>query len=136
MLKTIILYCHYFFAFQCQEQYKIPASIQLAQAMLESGYGQSNVAKQSNNCFGILAFSNWKGDVYRVNKNLAFRKYDSIHCSYKDHAQFMAYHYESAVGKNWKYWVTNCKGYAAHNSYWKVLEKLIIDYKLDRFDTI
>lgn len=136
MLKTFIIYCHYIFAFHCQEEYKIPASIQLAQSMLESGYGNSNVAKQSNNCFGILAFSNWKGDVLKVNKDLAFRKYDTIHESYIDHAKFMAYHYSESVGKNWKHWVKHCKGYAAHNDYWKMLADIIITHKLDRFDTI
>ena len=136
MLKTIIIYFHYVFAFNCQQEYKIPASIQLAQAMVESGYGYSNLAKKSNNCFGIMAFSNWKGDVYRVNKDVAFRKYSSVYDSYVDHAKFLAYHYKSMVGKNWKYWIANCRGYAAHSDYWKVLGELIVTHKLDRFDTI
>ena len=83
-----------------------------------------------------MAFSNWKGDVYRVNKDVAFRKYPSVHDSYVDHAKFLAYHYKYMVGKNWKHWIANCRGYAAHSDYWKILGEIIVTHKLDRFDTI
>ena len=112
----------------------VPASIQLAQAIAESGGGISNVAKQSNNHFGIVAFSNWKGQVYQANKNLAFRKYDTLEEGYTDHAEFLNYHYTSAVGKDWKYWVNNCKGYGASDYYWQHIGKIIQIYKLYKFD--
>lgn len=114
----------------------IPTSIQLAQAIAESGGGISNVAKQSNNHFGIVAFSNWKGKVYQANKHLAFRKYDTIEEGYTDHAEFLHHHYRNAIGKNWKYWVTYCKGYGASSNYWNKIGKIIEIYKLYKFDVI
>ena len=136
MLKTFMIYLHYLMAFNCQQEYKIPASVQLAQSMLESGYGYSTLAKKTNNCFGIKAFSNWKGDVYRVNQQDAYRKYDCLYDSYRDHAEFMVYHYKSMVGKPWQYWIANCKGYAGHSDYWKMLGDIIVTHKLYKFDTI
>ena len=114
----------------------VPASIQLAQAIAESGGGISNVAKQSNNHFGILAFSNWKGKVYQANKDLAFRKYDTMEEGYIDHAEFLNYHYKYAVGKDWKYWVTYCRGYGGSPYYWQHIGKIIEIYKLYKFDVI
>lgn len=134
MIKLIIFYLHVAIAYHCQEKYNIPVSIQIAQSMAESGLGYSNVARKSNNCFGIVAFSNWKGDVYQANKDLAFRKYKSIPDSYDDHAKFLAYHYKSMVGKPWQYWIANCKGYGEHSGYWNFIELLIKENKLDRYD--
>lgn len=136
MIKLIIFYLHVAIAYHCQEKYNIPVSIQIAQSMAESGLGYSNVARQSNNCFGIVAFSNWKGKVYQANKHLAFRKYDTIEEGYTDHAEFLHHHYRNAVGKNWKYWVTYCKGYGASSNYWNKIGKIIEIYKLYKFDVI
>lgn len=127
---------HYVSALENQHKHKIPFSIQIAQSMLESGMGKSELAKKSNNCFGILAFSNWKGKVLKVNDKLSFRKYDSIKESYDDHAEFLSIYYKFAIGKDWKYWITYCKGYAAHNDYWKVLGEIIEDQKLYLFDRL
>ena len=117
-----------------QHECGVPASIQLAQAIAESGGGISNVAIQSNNHFGIVAFSNWKGDIYKANENLAFRKYNTIAEGYADHAEFLAYHYSNAIGKDWKYWITNCKGYGASPYYWHHIGKIIELYQLYKFD--
>lgn len=114
----------------------IPTSIQLAQAICESGGGISELAQKTNNHFGIMAFSNWKGDVYYINKNEAFRKYDTVEEGYNDHAMFLYEHYSFALHKPWQYWVANCKGYGGSPYYWQHLGKIIEIYKLYRFDVI
>lgn len=114
----------------------VPASIQLAQAICESGGGISEVAKNSNNHFGIKAFSNWKGKVFTTKYGTTYRAYITLEEGYDDHAEFLHYHYSNAVGKNWRYWVANCKGYGGSNQYWKMIEQYIIKYKLDKFDLL
>lgn len=134
MIKLIIFYLHVAIAYHCQEQYKIPVSIQIAQSMAESGLGYSHIAQKSNNCFGIVAFCNWNGDVYHINNKLGYRKYETITDSYHDHAKFLAYHYSNMVGRPYEYWIANCKGYGKHQGYWKFIELLIKENKLDRYD--
>lgn len=136
MLNTLIVICHFLMAMKCEYDYKIPASVQLAQSMLESGYGRSYIGKNSYNCFGIKAYSNWHGKTFTARDNSVYRKYDSYFDSYVDHAKFMQHHYKGAVGKNWRYWVANCKGYGGSNQYWKMIEQYIIKYKLDKFDLL
>ena len=73
-------------------KYKIPASITLAQGILESGDGNSELAKKSNNHFGIKCHSNWEGDrVYHNDdkKNECFRKYNQVKDSFDDHSEFL-----------------------------------------------
>ena len=114
----------------------IPASIQLAQAIAESGGGISQVAKNSNNHFGIKAFANWKKDVYITKHGTKYRAYKTIEEGYIDHAEFLNYHYTNAVGKDWKHWITYCKGYGASSNYWQHIGKIIEIYKLYKFDVI
>ena len=74
------------------KKYKIPASITLAQGLLESGAGQSKLTKGSNNHFGIKCHSDWKGESVRHNDDLnneCFRKYKSHHESFEDHSKFL-----------------------------------------------
>ena len=134
MLKLIFLYLHIAIAYHYQEVYKIPVSIQIAQSMAESGLGISELALKSNNCFGIKAYSNWNGDVYQVNKDVAYRKYGTMTDSYNDHAKFLCYHYKNMLGKPYQYWIANCKGYGGHAGYWSFIELLIKENKLDRYD--
>ena len=78
-------------AIEQQNKYKIPASITLAQGLLESGAGQSSLAKKSNNHFGIKCHSDWKGGrVYHNDdrKGECFRKYKNVGDSYEDHSRF------------------------------------------------
>ena len=74
------------------KKYKIPASITLAQGILESGDGNSELAKKSNNHFGIKCHSDWKGErVYHDDdkKDECFRKYNTVRDSYDDHSEFL-----------------------------------------------
>ena len=73
-------------------KYKIPASIILAQGIVESGAGASNLALRSNNHFGIKCHQDWSGKkVYHDDdkKNECFRKYKNPIESYKDHSEFL-----------------------------------------------
>lgn len=74
-----------------QQEYGIPASITLAQGLLESGAGKSRLAVEGNNHFGIKCHSTWKGDVIHADDdelNECFRKYDDAAESFEDHARF------------------------------------------------
>ena len=71
----------------------IPASITLAQGILETGYGQSDLAQYANNHFGIKCKTEWTGEkMYHDDdaKGECFRKYASVEDSYKDHSDFLA----------------------------------------------
>ena len=73
-------------------KYGIPASIILAQGILESGAGRGNLAKTANNHFGIKCHTGWTGDSVRHDDDAAqecFRKYKDASESYKDHALFL-----------------------------------------------
>ena len=71
----------------------VPASITLAQGMLESSYGRSELAVKANNHFGIQCHSDWKGKRYEhmdAGELRQFRKYKSVLDSYGDHSDFLA----------------------------------------------
>ncbi|MEE1223357.1 MAG: glucosaminidase domain-containing protein [Bacteroidaceae bacterium] len=73
-------------------KYRIPASITLAQGLLESAAGESRLARLANNHFGIKASSDWTGPYILNNDdrpNEKFRKYGSVEQSYEDHSQFL-----------------------------------------------
>ena len=73
-------------------EFKIPASITLAQGILESGTGNSRLAKHANNHFGIKCHKGWKGKKFFQDddlKNECFRKYKNAEESYKDHSYFL-----------------------------------------------
>ena len=75
-----------------QKQYGIPASITLAQGLLESGAGRSELARMSNNHFGIKCHSDWKGKrVYYDDdkKDDCFRKYNKPEDSFEDHGSLL-----------------------------------------------
>ena len=80
-------------AIQEMKLYDIPASIKLAQAILESASGTSKLSKNANNHFGIKCHSSWEGDKVFMDddeKNECFRKYDSDIDSYRDHSIFLS----------------------------------------------
>ena len=72
--------------------HKIPASITLAQGLLESGAGNSALARNAKNHFGIKCHKGWEGDTYYMDddaKNECYRKYDNVEDSFRDHSDFL-----------------------------------------------
>lgn len=126
--------------------YKIPASITLAQGILESGNGRSGLASKSKNHFGIKCHRGWKGArVYHDDdeKGECFRKYAYVENSYSDHSKFLygrkRYAFLFKLNKmKYKSWAKGLKkaGYATDRKYPKKLIKIIEDYKLYEFDKI
>lgn len=131
-------------AVQHQKKYKIPASITLAQGILESGAGQSKLARESNNHFGIKCHSDWRGGrVYHDDdlKGECFRKYRRVEDSYDDHSRFLAersryaslFRLNMTDYKGWARGLQKC-GYATDRAYANKLIKVIEDYELYRYD--
>ena len=126
------------------EKYNIPASITLAQGILESGAGMSDLAQRSNNHFGIKCHRDWRGGkVYAADDtpNDCFRSYSRVEDSYQDHSEFLVG--SSRYSNLFKLSVTDYKGwarglqqsgYATDRAYANKLIKLIEDYELYRFD--
>lgn len=123
----------------------IPASITLAQGMLESGNGNSALSVYANNHFGIKCHREWKGDTYIMDddeKNECFRKYADVSDSYNDHSLFLTtrdrYAFLFSLSRtDYKAWAKGLKeaGYATHPSYAELLIDLIEKYKLYELDT-
>ena len=126
------------------KKYNIPASITLAQGILESGNGESRLAKEGNNHFGIKCHSNWNGKTIIEDddeKGECFRKYDNAEDSYRDHSLFLTergrYSFLFELNKkNYKAWAKGLKkaGYATNPKYPDLLIDLIERYDLSRFD--
>ena len=127
-------------------EYKIPASITLAQGILESGKGRSELALKSNNHFGIKCHREWTGErVYHDDdeKGECFRKYQYPETSYKDHSLFLTqrsryaflFDYNIRNYKKWAYGLRKA-GYATDKKYPSKLLKIIKEYKLYEFDKI
>ncbi|QTE21931.1 glucosaminidase domain-containing protein [Polaribacter cellanae] len=127
-------------------EYKIPASITLAQGILESGRGRSELALKSNNHFGIKCHTLWQGErVYHDDdeKGECFRKYVYPETSYNDHSLFLTqrkryaflFNYKITDYKKWAYGLRKA-GYATDRRYPAKLLKIIKDYKLHEFDKV
>jgi len=122
----------------------IPASITLAQGILESGNGNSTLSRKSKNHFGIKCHKGWKGrKVYHDDdaKNECFRKYKKVADSYRDHSEFLktrdryAFLFDYKM-TDYKSWAKGLKkaGYATHPEYANKLINLIQRYELDQYD--
>lgn len=133
-------------ALAVEEMYRsgVPASITLAQGLLESGYGLSELAVRSNNHFGIKCHNNWTGSrVYHDDdsKGECFRKYDNPEESFRDHSDFLRYRdrykflfdLELTDYKGWAHGLRKA-GYATDPKYPQKLIGLIEEYELYRFD--
>lgn len=130
-------------AIQNMRKHKVPASITLAQGMLESGNGNSELAKKSNNHFGIKCHSSWKGKrTYHDDdkKGECFRVYNSVYDSYADHADFLhkpryakCFELKITDYKGWAHELKNA-GYATNPKYPKLLIKIIEDHELYKYD--
>lgn len=125
--------------------YGIPASIKLAQALLESGAGKSELAGRSNNHFGIKCHKEWTGPSVLKDddaRNECFRKYKGVEDSYRDHSLFLTSRprYEVLFKlpitdyKAWAYSLKNA-GYATNPVYAEKLIKIIEEHQLYRFDS-
>ena len=136
------------------ERAGIPASIKLAQGLLESGAGSSDLARKANNHFGIKCHSNWTGGTYYKKddeynalgmlKKSCFRAYKNADASYVAHSEFLRdpkkhERYGFLFGlktTDYKGWAKGLKkaGYATSNTYPKKLIDLIERYKLYQYD--
>ncbi len=124
--------------------HKVPASITLAQGILESGNGRSDLATRSNNHFGIKCHRGWQGQKVLHDddeKGECFRKYQHPDTSFKDHSLFLAgrKRYASLFTldpKDYKRWAKGLRkaGYATDRKYPSKLISLIERYKLYEFD--
>ena len=126
------------------KKYHIPASITLAQGLLESGAGQSTLARKSNNHFGIKCGSDWNGKSVRHDddeRNECFRAYKHPKQSYEDHSKFLVSRprYASLFKldiTDYKGWARGLKkaGYATNPRYAEQLIGIIELYDLDKCD--
>jgi LysM repeat protein len=123
----------------------VPASITLAQGILESGDGNSPLAVDAKNHFGVKCHSDWKGKSIRVDddeKNECFRKYESVYESFKDHSDFLVTRsrYDFLFNlkvTDYKAWAKGLKkaGYATNPKYADLLIHIIERNNLDQYDT-
>ena len=126
------------------ERYGIPASITMAQGILESDSGNSRLSTSSNNHFGIKCKKSWTGDrVYHDDdaKGECFRAYPSVEASYQDHADFLdqSPRYDSLFAypsDDYRSWARGLKaaGYATAPDYAERLVKIIESMKLYLLD--
>jgi len=127
-------------------EHGIPASITLAQGILESGSGKSSLAVNANNHFGIKCHKGWNGKTYIMDddeKNECFRKYNSADKSFEDHSLFLTtrdryaflFEYDISDYKKWAHGLKKA-GYATNPQYAHLLIKVIEGNQLDRFDKI
>ncbi|MBR1468074.1 MAG: glucosaminidase domain-containing protein [Bacteroidaceae bacterium] len=132
-------------AMEQQQKYKIPASITLAQGLLESGAGRSTLATEANNHFGIKVSGGWTGPyVVRDDdyKGEHFRKYKDVRDSFEDHSLFLLkpryrvlFTYETNDYRSWARGLKQC-GYATNPAYADGLIRIIESYSLYQFDTM
>ena len=131
-------------AVEQMKEYKIPASITLSQGLLESGAGQSSLAKESNNHFGIKCGMRWNGPSVLHDddaRNECFRSYNHPDASYEDHSKFLtsgsryAFLFRLDI-TDYKGWAKGLKqaGYATDPSYANRLITIIEDYELYKYD--
>lgn len=123
-------------------KYGIPASIKLAQGILESADGNSMLARQANNHFGVKCHG-WSGPgVYKDDdkRNECFRKYRSAQESFEDHSEFLMkqryaflFHYKTTDYKSWAHGLKKA-GYATNPKYPQLLIRIIEENKLYEFD--
>ena len=136
---------YYSKAVEQMNKYSIPASITLAQALLEGGAGRSDLVKEANNHFGVKADKRWNGRTYSKWDNgkwCKFRVYNSVEESYEDHSKFLLSNsrYDFLFGlrkDDYKSWAKGLKqaGYAEDPQYPTKLINIIERYGLDKYDS-
>lgn len=131
-------------AIQKMKEYRIPASITLAQGILESGSGNSRLARKANNHFGIKCHKGWEGKSFYMDddeKHECFRKYKNASESYRDHSLFLtqrgrySFLFDLEV-TDYKAWAKGLKkaGYATNPKYPQLLIGIIERYDLAQYD--
>lgn len=135
---------YYKIAMREMNDYGIPASITLAQGILESAAGTSRLAVKANNHFGIKCHNDWSGEkIYHDDdkNNECFRKYEHAEESFVDHSQFLKdrarYSFLFELDKtDYKAWAKGLKqaGYATDPNYPTRLITLIEKYDLHQYD--
>jgi len=125
-------------ALQHEQEFGVPASITLAQGILESYAGKSKMAVEANNHFGIKAY-HWKGEVYGgcdSLKQVGYRKYGAPEDSFLDHAKFLKgprysilYEFDVNDYRSWAQGLRDC-GYAEDINYPSKLISIIERYEL------
>ncbi len=145
---TVEQYIEKYSALAVEEMYRshIPASITLAQGILESGNGNSRLATQANNHFGIKCKTTWKGQTMYEDDDApqeCFRKYDAAIDSYRDHSDFLMNNKRYAFlfdldSKDYKGWAYGLKkaGYATNPQYPELLITFIEKHGLHKYDEI
>lgn len=132
------------YAIDDMETYGIPASIKMAQALLESDDGNSPLARKANNHFGIKCKKDWTGDTMSWDDDApqeCFRKYPTAEASFRDHSEFLdkSPRYQSLFNldptdyRDWAYGL-KAAGYATSPTYAEQLIKIIEDNKLYLLD--
>ena len=131
-------------AIEQMNQYGIPASITLAQGLLESNAGRSRLATEANNHFGIKVGGSWNGPyIIQADDrpNDRFRKYRSARESFIDHSKFLQQKRYQGLYRlsktDYKGWARGLKaaGYATSPTYAEALIRVIEMYSLNQFDT-
>lgn len=131
-------------AAETMERYGIPASVVMAQALLESDNGNSRLAKEANNHFGIKCGGSWRGETISHHddaRNECFRLYASVEESFLDHGKFLddspryndLFKLKDTDYKGWANGLKRC-GYATNPNYGPMLIKIIEDNKLYLLD--
>ncbi len=124
----------------------VPASITLAQGLLESGAGNSRLATKANNHFGIKCHKNWTGKTISHDddaKGECFRAYDKAEESFRDHSDFLRYNdrykflfdYDPTDYKSWCFGLKKA-GYATDPKYATKLIDIVEKYNLHRYDNV
>lgn len=133
-------------AMQEMRMHGVPASITLGQGVLESASGNSKLAKNCNNHFGIKCRSTWTGAFCLADddaKDECFRGYPSVYESYRDHSLFLKnskryFPLFELSATDYKGWATGLReaGYATNPSYSNILIGVIEKYHLGQFDSM
>lgn len=133
-------------AMQEMRMHGVPASITLGQGVLESASGNSKLAKNCNNHFGIKCRSTWTGAFCLADddaKDECFRGYPSVYESYRDHSLFLKnskryFPLFELSATDYKGWATGLReaGYATNPSYANILIGVIEKYHLGLFDSV
>ena len=117
-----------------QNKFGIPASVILAEAMLQSSVGTRSLAKVNNNFFALPCGKFWKGET-STEKNECFRSYASAWESFRDHSQFIIKSLEAPKSKEYKDWIAAfSEAFGTKDEYTQLLVEIIEKYDLHLLD--